>query len=173
MTDHDTARRDNRVQFRVDPETMTWLDQRTDVLAASHNLSTAVQRELSLWRLAMSYELQRTGWTIQELCLLADVASGALLDDSFGSNLAYQLQDAIAYYPGVHGQKWDLDEGQLLAKVANLGPVADHAMRVAIARFWAATDKEARDPATWQELGLRTIAAPTSPRGGIEEEGNA
>ena len=67
---------------------------------------------------------------------------------------------ADAEGPSSYGAKWDVDEGDLLLKLARLGPVADYALRRAVAGFWGDPGADASDPEMWTELGFA-----------VEEEG--
>lgn len=158
---------DNRVQFRADTDMQTWLQDRNARLARPAHLSMGAQSELRLWRQVLTLELRHTGWTVNELCVLADLSNAAVFDAMLTAHLAADLKDAIEYYPGLYGERWDVDEMRLLAKVRTLGPVADHATREAMAQFWGQHHElDVHDPTTWQELGFRLIADPTASREG-------
>lgn len=155
---------DSAIRFR-DADLAEWLRERagrmpfvsdrrsTEGSAASGQART----ELALWRMALGAELSRIRLTLAQASCVADVMNGSVLDASLGASLglvyaecydAFRLAREVR--PGVmsdissYGAKWGPEgcdaakwEQDLLDVLGALGPVADHALRDAIARWWA------------------------------------
>lgn len=131
-----------------------------DERAPSVALSPAA--ELAVWRHALQIGLRQVAFSVPELCCVADVLNESIVQDGFGAIVAHEVSDAFADAegPSSYGAKWDVDEGDLLLKLARLGPVADYALRRAVAGFWGDPGADASDPEMWTELGFA-----------VEEEG--
>lgn len=150
--------RNSLISFRPTDATQQWLEGRARRMPTAPSLSLAAAQELGLWRAALAVELRRMPWTVAELCLIADAMNGHAMDPGLGSTVAVYLRDVFEAYPGSYGSKWEADEPAVLRKASALGPVADHALADAMARFWDDPDLDAMDPATWSGLGCKVVA---------------
>jgi hypothetical protein len=136
----DTSAVDARVQVRLDETTASWLADRANrTHIGSHNQQA--RTELQLWRVALATELRRIRFTLAEASCLADVLNGHLIDAALGSpGVVYaETYDAFRLAgAGVssYGAKWGINEQDLLTRLQELGPVADHALRDAMSRWW-------------------------------------
>ena len=158
---------DNRVQFRLDADMLDWLNARSAAARVEPSLTAAVQRELCLWRDAQRLEQTRTRWTPAELGCIADVFSGYLPAPANGLIIAMELADAFADVPGQYGQKWGIDEAQLIAKAQGLSVTADAATITAIVAWWEDDRRGPHDdPDTWRALGFRIAQEAASPVAG-------
>lgn len=149
------------LRFRIDGEAAEWLRSRAErmqlALDRRSTETSAVNKqagvELGLWRMAQDAELGRIRLTLAQAMCVADVLNGAILEPriSSGIGLAYAgcydefrlartgpVPD-VSSYGAKHGPegcdpaKW---EQALLDYLGSLGPVADFALRYAIARWW-------------------------------------
>lgn len=115
-------------------------------------------QELQVWRVVQRLELAAVGFTVPQLCLVADVLNGPVVTAAYGSVTASTVGAEVTRIPGVYGSKWGVDEGELMARLAGVGPAADYALRQAIADFWDAPDSDSSDPRMWAELGFTVVA---------------
>jgi len=138
---------DTTVHVRLDGETAAWLAGRADRMSTGSHHQQA-RTELGLWRTVLGAELRRIRLTLPQARCVADVLHGTLTNPAVasGAGLAYaECYDAFRIAratPGgeSYGAKHGVDEQELLDYLATLGPAADHALRDAIARWWAQPD---------------------------------
>ncbi len=133
---------DNRLQIRIDPDMKAWLYDRADRM---HTGSADLQakRELGMWRTVLDGELARIRLTVAQLSCLADIMNATAMDDILGPILFAEASDAFAIardtpVPDLssYAEKWGIDEDALLQWLGRLSPVADHALRDALSRWW-------------------------------------
>lgn len=142
-----------RIQARLTDDMAGWLAGREERMQQPRNHNRQAMTELGLWRAALEAELRRIRLTPGQANCIADVCNGWLMDASLGSRpgLVYaECYDAfriarespggdLSSYGAKHGPeggdpaKWEQD---LLDYLGRLGPVADHALRDAVARWW-------------------------------------
>ena len=128
--------RDDRLQFRVGEDLMSWLDDR----AARYEMPSIdlqARTELELWRVLLALEARQAGpWTVDELGCLAEAIDGrfSLLYLPLRT-LEAKTADAFRLSEGALGQKWDLDEATLLEKVKSLTVAQDVAVYDALSRW--------------------------------------
>lgn len=128
-----------RLQVRITDNLAQWLAGRsTRMMTASPDLQARV--ELGMWQSALALELRRHRFTLAEACLIADVLNGTTVQPSMGNAVRFEVEDALRPAVGISsdGGKGEVDQAELMAKIGQLGPVADHALADAIARWWAA-----------------------------------
>ncbi|SDT74270.1 hypothetical protein [Actinoplanes derwentensis] len=164
----DDKQPDNRIQARIsNPETAAWLKGRTErMFTPSHHQQAVI--ELGLWRSALALELRRIRLTVAQASCIADVLTGTAIDATLGGTVYMSLADGFTIardtpVPDLasYGRKWDVDEKELLEYVGRLSPVADHALRDAIARWWTDEDSEASVEG-FAQVGL-TVIDPQAP----------
>lgn len=142
-----------RIQVRLGDDDALWLAGRAERMrTVSHNQVSPnhqVILELSMWRGALTLELRRIRLTLAQASCIADVCNGWLMDAALGAGLGLvyaECYDAFKIARDVpagldpevssFGAKWEIDEQVLLDYLRDLNPVADHALRDAIARWW-------------------------------------
>jgi hypothetical protein len=140
-----------RIQIRLRDDDALWLAGRAERMhtavapSGSHNKQAAL--ELSMWRGALVLELRRIRLTLAQASCVADVCNGWAMDATFGAGLVYvECHDAFRIARDVpaglnpeissFGAKWEIEEQVLLDYLGGLDPVADHALRDAIACWW-------------------------------------
>jgi hypothetical protein len=168
-TQHDTIRtRYPRVMYRVtDPGLLDWLTSRTGRMLTG-NRNEQARTELGLWREVLAAELRRIRLTLAEACCVADVLNSTTLTPTVAGSIGHtyaEVYDAFndAEGPSSYGNKWGVDEQQLLGKLRALGPAADHALVDAISRWWETTDQhKAVDAGTFAAVGLRVLPDPSA-----------
>ena len=149
----------NRVQVRLEQQLADWVAERADLTqragrpADSGNINDAARADITLLRELCALELGALRWTPAELGVLADVVRDRPLHDGLGAVLAHALSRAFAQAPGAHAAQWGIEEDALLRKVTSLGPAADYAARVALARYWAGHGHRSA-PEVWAALGF-------------------
>lgn len=133
---------DNRLQLRIKPDLHAWLSDRADRMHG-HSPDLQAKTELGLWRAVLEMELRRIRLSVAEASCLADVLNGSMLDATLGPLTFYEASDAfrIARDTPVpemssYATKWGVDEDALLERLRALHPVADHALRDALSRWW-------------------------------------
>lgn len=133
------------VHVRLDPAAAEWLNGRSGRM---HTGSPHIQAriDLGLWRTALDMELRRIRMTLAQATCLADVMNGHLMSPSLTrpGTVYAEAYDAFEIARDTpipelssYGAKHGMDEGELLAYLAKLGPVADHALTDALSRWWA------------------------------------
>jgi hypothetical protein len=163
---------DGRIQVRVDGTLAGWLEDRAQRM---HTGSGHIQArsELELWHSALGSELRRIRLTLAQASCIADVCNGWLMDATMAGSLplvyaecydAFRIARDVA--PGLppdvssYGAKWGPEgsdpatwEQDLLSCLHGLSPVADHALRDAISRWW----EQDLEPTTegFAKVGLR------------------
>jgi hypothetical protein len=146
---------DGRLQVRIGDTLAEWLKDRAQRMhAGSSNIQA--RSELELWYSALGTELRRIRLTLAQASCIADVCNGWLMDATMAGSLplvyaecydAFQIARDVA--PGLppdvssYGAKWGPEgsdpatwEQDLLGYLRTLSPVADHALRDAISRWW-------------------------------------
>jgi hypothetical protein len=136
-----------RLQIRL-PDTdplAAWLDGRAERMTGGGGRSRQALYELALWRSALDLELRRIRLTLPQAVCIADVCNGWLLDTAIGVSIglvyaecsdAFRLAAATPGGVSTYGAQHGIDEKELLDYLAGLGPVADHALRDAVGRWW-------------------------------------
>lgn len=142
--------------WRPTADMEAWLEGRAERSMTPGGLSARTRTEMVLWRATLDAELRRQRLNLPELGMIADVCNGTIWPDAIGLTLgmvAADVSDAIAADPDVWGEKWDVDEDQVLAKLLALGPAADHALADALARWWS--DPESQHSLKgWAKVGV-------------------
>lgn len=151
-----------RIQARLTDDMAEWLDGRaarmnTGSRAEQASRSQQAISELILWRTVLDIELRRIRLTLAQASCIADVRNGFMLDAAtLSSSLGLVYVDCYAAFRlareaggetrtygakhapvDVDAAKWEQD---LLDYLGRLSPAADHALRDAIARWWALPD---------------------------------
>lgn len=159
---------EGRIQTRISEALETWLAARARRFR-TRSVDQQARIELELWNAALTAELRRIRLTLPQARCIAAVLGEPVLDDrmAIGPGVVYaQCYDAFRLArtgPGGAGpggplssyaQQFGIDEQALLTYLAALGPVADHALRGAIARWWENDDQE-DSVAGFAEAGLR------------------
>lgn len=108
-------------------------------------------REIRLFRQVLASAQREAGFAVAELCCLADVMNGSIMLEGFGQLAAHEFGDADDSYAA----KWGVDRPALLARLWELSPLGDYALRDGIARFWGASTLDDADEGTWRDLGFR------------------
>ncbi|MDI6521697.1 hypothetical protein QMA61_36595 [Streptomyces coelicoflavus] len=135
-----------RITTRLtEPGLAEWLNDRTDRMMTG-SLDIQARIELSMWRGALAGELRRIRLTLDQANCLADVMNGTIMDAALAGSAGmvfYNAADAFQLaretpFPGEssYGEKWGIDEKELLEYLQRLGPTADHALHDAITRWW-------------------------------------
>lgn len=155
---------DNRVHFRLSERTHDWLKRRSDLMHTGR-LTEQAQLELGLWQSALQVELRRIRLTLAQANCVADVLNGSLMSPGIATSVplvyaevsdAFQLARADHLDGAGYGAKWGVDEEALLGYLRTLGPVGDHALHDAVARWW---DTSAEPTSTgWASVGLNVTA---------------
>jgi hypothetical protein len=152
---------DNRVSFRADLELRDWLEQRAVHGGRDESTDKRARTELELWRDVLHLELQRTGWTLDELtCLHAILASTTLPAHPSWTGQAYtELDVAQRTDPAAMNDRYGADFlARLSEKLRQLSTAADIALVDAIHRWDDNRDLD-RDTAGYTAVGFR-VAAP-------------
>lgn len=127
-----------------------WLRGRDDRHLSAPGVGGA-PREIRLLRQVLASAQRESGFAVAELCCLADVMNGSVMSEGFGRLAAHEFGDADDSYAA----KWGVDRPALLARLWELSPLGDYALRDGIARFWGASTLDAADEGTWRHLGFR------------------
>jgi hypothetical protein len=140
------ATTDGRIQVRVGDTITGWLADRSRRMCAATSVDTQARSELELWYSALNVELRRIRLTLAQASCIADACNGWLMDMVIASGLGLVYAECYDAFrlartgPGgdvsSYGAKWGVDEQALLDYLGTLGPVADHALRDAISRWW-------------------------------------
>lgn len=146
---------DGRIQVRVSDALAGWLDDRAGRMRTG-SAHVQARSELELWYSALGSELRRIRLTLAQASCIADVCNGWLLDATMAGSLPLVYAECYDAFriardaaPGLdpdissYGAKWGPGgcdasgwEKHLLAYLQGLSPVADHALRDAISRWW-------------------------------------
>lgn len=154
---------------RLPDDVAEWLADLAAVTASGLMPAATVPDAVRLIMATLDVELRRLPLTVGEASLLAEVRGGPILDAGLGIGVGsgIMLMDlADATDPGWADQtllaeleaKHSLPEGgvaRLRAKLETLGPAADLALRLALARWW-----QHDLPATaegFRQVGLRIV----------------
>jgi hypothetical protein len=154
---------DNRVSFRAHIELRDWLEQRAVHAERGETTDKRARAELELWRDVLTLELQRTGWTLDELRCLTDVLSNTRPAGRPGwTGQAYGELDVarISDTAGMNARYGAEFLAALAERLRQLGPAADIALVDAIRRLRSDPDLGA-DAAGHTAAGFR-VAAPYS-----------
>lgn len=150
-----------KIQFTPDIATTRWLALRGYLADDPLPLSRQAKRELGVMRSILNLEMARIRLTLPEACALAGVLANMPFSFDLGGRLgiAYQeMYDAIknAREDGRPlGERVGFDEDKLLAKLADLGPAADMALRQAIADWAKDEEHLSPDVESFARAGLR------------------
>jgi hypothetical protein len=148
-----TAPADGRIQVRIDGDLAEWLNGRADLMHNGPSLNIQARIELGMWRDALPAELRRIRLTLAQASCIADVCNGWLMSPGIAVSLGLvyaECYDAFRIARDTplgdlssYGAKWGPEgcdpvkwEQDLLTYLGTLGPVADHALQDAIARWW-------------------------------------
>ncbi|MEU1813258.1 hypothetical protein [Micromonospora aurantiaca (nom. illeg.)] len=155
------------ISFRPSDELAAWL---TDRSARMHEFGAERQArtELGLWQATLQFELRRIRLTLAEAICLASIFNSTVLDATVGQTAFAEVYDAFRLaretpLPGESSYEvqYGIDEKRLTELVGGLGPAADHALRDAFSRWWAADREPNAD--SFRAVGL-TIVDPAPPR---------
>ncbi|MGK5677653.1 hypothetical protein, partial [Actinoplanes sp. URMC 104] len=109
-------------------------------------------------------ELRKLSFTLGQIDCIADVLNGTALTPTLGQIVWMELADAfeIARDSPVpdhssYGFKWSIDEQALLERVSRINPIADLALRDAVARWWKDNDTTAGPVEVWKKYGITVI----------------
>ena len=127
-----------------------WLRGRDDRHLSAPGVGGA-PREIRLFMQVLAYAQREARFAVAELCCLADVMNGSVMSEGFGRLAAHEFGDADDSYV----QKWGVDRPALLARLWELSPLGDYALRDGIARFWEDSTLDDADEGTWRHLGFR------------------
>ena len=72
----------NPISWRPTDDMAAWMARRGADVAASPSLSARTRIEMGLWREAQRIDLARTGWTLAELGIIADVMQAGMAADA-------------------------------------------------------------------------------------------
>lgn len=137
------------LSFSANPDLNYWLIERVKRASESVTPGTRAKTEIALWRESLRTELRRTQWTVAELTYLTSLWGLSDMDDSLGTVLGSLSADAdpkLAKSCGV-------EHKTLTARLTQLGPVQDHALREALTR-WRIAEYD-NDEAGWHLVGVR------------------
>jgi hypothetical protein len=153
---------DGRIQTRISERLETWLTGR----AGHFHTGSADQQartELELWNSTLGAELRRIRLTLKQASCVADVCNGWVMGPgiAIGTGQVFaECHDAFQLArsgPGgdisSYGERWGIDEQELLQYLSTLGPAADHALQDAIARWWELDDDATVE--SFAKVGLR------------------
>lgn len=164
-----------RLQIRLTDQDplAAWLDSRSERMATGSRSKQALY-ELALWHSSLDLELRRIRLTVPQARCIADVCNTWMLDTTTGVSiglvyaecddafrLAREAPGGISSYGAQHG----IDEKELLDYLARLSPVADHALRDAIARWWQDDGRE-DSVEGFARVGLRVTDTDTAETAG-------
>lgn len=159
----------DRITTRLPDTLAEWLEGRTDRMMTG-SLDIQARLELGMWRGALTAELRRIRLTVDQANCLADVMNGSVLDAALAGSapiVFYNAADAFQLardtpFPGEssYGEKWGIDEKELLEYLQRLGPTADHALHDAISRWWNTRAEPTVEG--WATVGL-TVAPASDP----------
>jgi hypothetical protein len=174
------AASEERLQFRIDAGTAEWLASRAKRMplasldrrsTEASVINTQARTELALWRLALKAELGRIRLTLGQALCLADVLNGHIVEASVASGVGLAFTECydafrlarggpapdVSSYGAKHGPEgcdpaeW---ERALADYLGTLGPVADYALRDAIARWWEEVSQDAELADTAEGFGV-------------------
>lgn len=129
-----------------------WLLRRAELMKSEVTAGTQAKVELGHWREALRLELRRSQWTLAELSYLTALWGGSEMDDSVSTvltSLAADTEPELA-------EKFDVDHARMTVRLAQLGPVQDHALREALTRF--RLEKHPHDEDGWSLVGVRVVS---------------
>jgi hypothetical protein len=127
---------DKRLQVDAPPITVQWLAERA-VTMNSSSLDDQACVELAVWHDVMLSELRnlRKTLTLAQACCLAEILRDIPVTSRLGRVAHTEARDTFATTRDSAAAKWGIDEKALLGLLWQLTPVADHALRDAIARW--------------------------------------
>lgn len=160
-----------RIQARLTDDMAGWLDGRAERMNTGSRNQQAIT-ELTLWRAVLNIELHRIRVTLEQASCIADVLNGFTLDPAISLGVGRVYAECYGAFrdardkggePSSYGAKHaplNVDaaewEQTLLDYLGGLNMTADHALRDAIARWWAVPDDpEVSDAARFAMVGLR------------------
>lgn len=130
-----------QVQYRASDYLATWLTDTASISFEGDSVGLAARSAAEMWVTALSESLKVAApLTVSEWSCVADVMNGTILSHAFGALIVAELSDAFApdrlQRTNAYGDKWGIDEKRLVQWALNLGPVADYAVRRAMALWW-------------------------------------
>lgn len=155
------------VQFTSSPGLAQWLLDRADLFRAAPSAGLQAKTELMLWRDLLAAETARQRWTLPELAALAGVRNQRSWP-AWVHVYAAGVPAGVGFAAGVMLESFQLDPGRytgfdqaaFTAKLLALGPVADHALVTAIARWL--DGKHEHDADGWAAVGIQVTDPPTN-----------
>lgn len=129
-----------------------WLLQRAERMKSEVTAGTQAKVELGHWREALRLELRRSQWTLYELQYLAALWGNSAMDDSVSTVLTSLAADTEPELATKHS----VDHERMTVRLAQLGPVQDHALREALTRF--RLEKHSHDEDGWSLVGIRVAS---------------
>ena len=135
------------VQFRPGQDLARQLEERVvEDFAGSYN--AVAKRDLERYYDALERELALQVWTEAEASAICDALNGLWLRESLGIRYAWaEIADANGL-----GEKWGVDQADLVRRVRELQPGGLCALADAVERFWA--DPERPTAVALREVGL-------------------
>jgi hypothetical protein len=133
---------------RFGQDATEWLAELAQLRATGLGIGATAANAVSMLIDISAAELRRIPLTVGQASLLAEAGGGWLLGDGVGTMLAYELEDLLANESGpalpwsVAGsfeEKHGLPPGgglELAGWLRGVGPAADFALRLALARWW-------------------------------------
>lgn len=158
---------DNRLQFRAPLDLRDWLEQRAVHAGREESNDQRAKTELDLWREVLGLELQRTGWTLEELSCLTDVLANTRPGTRPGwTGQAYnELETARTTDAAAMNARYGTDFlGQLSEKLRQLCTAGDIALVDAIRR-WHDKEDLGRDRDGYAAVGFRVAGVPVASPG--------
>jgi hypothetical protein len=155
---------DNRLQFRAPLDLRDWLEQRAVHAGRDESNDQRAKTELDLWREVLGLELQRTGWTLEELSCLTDILANTRPSTRPGwTGQAYnELEAARTTDAAAMNARYGADFlGQLAGKLRQLCVAGDIALVDAIRR-WYGDEDLGRDRDGYTAVGFRIAVAPAA-----------
>jgi hypothetical protein len=134
-----------------------WIDEVAELICQP--TATAAGSMLAAMRDLMRLELRRLPLTEDEANCVADVLSGTNITTGpvLGQIVWAEVSEAFHIAgngASSYGTKHSINQGTLLGKLRDLGPTADLALRLAVARWWAMDE-----PRDHQQAGLNIVSA--------------
>lgn len=147
----------DKVTWRPTDDMAEWLEGRAERSMTPGSIAARTRIEMVLWRATLAAELARQTWTLPTIGLVADACNGTIWPDAVGGSfglVAGNVGDALDEAPGSYGEKWGVDENDLMVRLFGLCPAGDLALMDALARWWS--DPESRHSITgWAKVGIR------------------
>lgn len=152
----------NQVSVALDEGMAGWLDGLAERL--SRGRSGAAQLILSMMKDLMARELSLVPFTVGEAVFLGQVYEGAVLSPQWGPLIVCaDVKDELSYVGKLPGgmsvceEEFNFSADALLAKLQDLSPLADFALRTALTEWCSSATKPADYAASFAQFGLRII----------------